>query len=116
MSAGIALLSQKNKVQEFVCKALDMESGHLQSVKWPVLWEGLAGKGEQHFSAESWRLDVQNATNYPQLSHTLPLGFWFRSCHLKTSTARSPCLVQSKGPGCLFLLVLRCARQQTEAN
>lgn len=37
MSAGIALLSQKNKVQELVCKTLDMESVHLQSVEGPGL-------------------------------------------------------------------------------
>lgn len=51
MSAGIALLSQKNKVQELMCKTLDTESGHLQSVKWPVLLGGVAGKGELHFCA-----------------------------------------------------------------
>lgn len=65
MSAGIALLSQKNKVQELVCKTLDTESGHLHIVKWPVLLGGVAGKGEQHFAAKSWRQDLQVTTNYP---------------------------------------------------
>lgn len=62
-SAGIALLSQKNKVQELVCKTLDMESGHLQSVEGPGFLAWVAEKGKQHSSAKSWRQDLQVTTD-----------------------------------------------------
>lgn len=64
MSAGIALLSQKHKVQEPGHRTPDSESGRLAECEIARLGGRGSSAGRALFLCQSWRQDLQITTTY----------------------------------------------------